>query len=91
MSWGYMGIVYDMVFSCIFYTYRSMNKSYILFLTYPQMELDKQVKLQKNFTAIEMEESWECSYCNRHQPYEQMAMKEIKWKDIICPDCYFEL
>jgi hypothetical protein len=38
-----------------------------------------------------MENSWECSYCKKHQPYEQMGMKEIDWEDIICPDCYYDL
>lgn len=46
---------------------------------------------QRDFELTEMEDSWVCSTCKNNQPYEQMAMKQKDWEDILCPDCYFDL
>jgi len=48
-------------------------------------------KQMSDFNLIEMQNSWNCSYCKDKQSYEQMAMKEIWWKDKICPGCYLDL
>jgi hypothetical protein len=48
-------------------------------------------KKMVDFSAVEMEDSWECSLCWKEQSYQQMAMQEIFEWDLICPDCYENL